>query len=42
MRQQLDLGGTIGQTVSYNGTAPGPPYLVLVGGDLAVTVRNGL
>jgi multicopper oxidase len=36
------LGGTIAETVSYNGTVPGPLVRASVGDELAVTVRNRL
>ncbi len=41
-RTRVDLGGTVAETVSYNGTVPGPLVRASVGDDLAITVRNGL
>ena len=41
-RTRADLGGTVAETVSYNGTVPGPLVRASVGDDLAITVRNRL
>ncbi|WP_099041874.1 multicopper oxidase family protein [Mycobacterium neglectum] len=41
-RARVDLGGTVAETVSYNGTVPGPLLRASVGDELAVTVRNRL
>ncbi len=41
-RARVDLGGTVAETVSYNGTVPGPLVRASVGDELAVTVRNRL
>lgn len=41
-RARVDLGGAIADTVSYNGTVPGPLVRASVGDELAVTVRNRL
>lgn len=41
-RARVDLGGTVTETVSYNGTVPGPLVRASVGDELAVTVRNRL
>ena len=41
-RTRVDLGGTVAETVSYNGTVPGPLVRASVGDDLAITVRNRL
>ena len=41
-RTRVDLGGTVADTVSYNGTVPGPLVRASVGDDLAITVRNRL
>lgn len=41
-RTRVDLGGTFAETVSYNGTVPGPLVRASVGDELAVTVRNRL
>ncbi|MDY6871136.1 MAG: multicopper oxidase family protein [Actinomycetota bacterium] len=41
-RTGVDLGGTVAQTVSYNGTVPGPLVRASVGDELAVTLRNRL
>ena len=41
-RTRIDLGGTVAETVSYNGAVPGPLVRASVGDELAVTVRNRL
>lgn len=41
-RARVDLGGSVADTVSYNGTVPGPLVRASVGDELAVTVRNRL
>ncbi|ORB62798.1 multicopper oxidase family protein [Mycolicibacterium tusciae] len=41
-RARVDLGGTVAESVSYNGTVPGPLVRASVGDELAVTVRNRL
>jgi multicopper oxidase len=41
-RAQVDLGGTVADTLAYNNTVPGPLIRANVGDDLAITVKNGL
>jgi FtsP/CotA-like multicopper oxidase with cupredoxin domain len=41
-RARVDLGGTVAETVSYNGTVPGPLLRASVGDEVEVTVRNRL
>ncbi|OBC17483.1 oxidase [Mycobacterium sp. 852013-50091_SCH5140682] len=41
-RSQVDLGGRVVETLSYNGSVPGPLLRASVGDEVAVTVRNRL
>nr|WP_234904116.1 multicopper oxidase family protein [Mycolicibacterium frederiksbergense] len=39
---RVDLGGSVAQSLAYNGTVPGPVLRASVGDEVAVTVRNRL
>lgn len=41
-RAQVDLGGTIAETLAYGNSLPGPMIRARVGDELAVTVKNRL
>lgn len=41
-RAQVDLGGTVAETLAYDGAIPGPLVRAAVGDEVAVTVRNRL
>ncbi|OBG42499.1 multicopper oxidase family protein [Mycolicibacterium fortuitum] len=41
-RSQVDLGGTVAETVAYNDLVPGPLLRASVGDELEVTVHNRL
>jgi FtsP/CotA-like multicopper oxidase with cupredoxin domain len=41
-RADVDLGGTLAQTVAYNNAIPGPLIRANVGDEVAITVTNGL
>lgn len=41
-RTRVDLGGSVAESLAYNGTVPGPLLQASVGDEVAVTVRNRL
>lgn len=41
-RTRVDLGGSVAETLAYNGAVPGPVLRASVGDEVAVTVRNRL